>query len=214
MGTQKGGYFLKSGERCPSVTTIIGRFKNADPLMWWAWNEGKNGRDYRETRDKAADAGTMAHEAVERWIHKQPISFEGDPDVCKKAKTAFEAFLAWADQSQLVVTETEIPMISETHRYGGTADGFTIRGKRAVLDWKSSGGIYPDYLVQVAAYGALWNETHPDDPVIAGYHLVRFDKTYGDFHHHHWAELEAGWKAFLHLRELYEIEKELRARAK
>jgi hypothetical protein len=54
--------------------------------------------------------------------------------------------------------------------------------------------------------------TIPDDPITAGYHLLRFDKVYGDFHAHWWAELERAWIAFRHLRALYDIDVELRAR--
>jgi len=215
MATLKGGYFLADGKtRVPSVTTVISRFKDAGALMWWSWNEGKEGRDFRETRDKAAEAGTMAHEAVEAWIRGANFSFSGDPDVCKRAEVAFGAFLEWADQTQLRVTHTEMPLVSEQHKFGGTFDAILVRGKRAMGDWKSSNGIYPDYLIQVAAYGQLWRETHPDEPIDGGYHLLRFDKTYGDFKHHWWGELEAGWQAFLHLRALYDLEKELKARAK
>ena len=214
MATQKGGYFLADGTRVPSVTTIIGRFKDAGPLMYWAWKEGKEGRDFRETRDKAADAGTMAHEAVEAWIRERPYSFEGDPEVCARAQTAFGAFREWADQTQLQVTHTEMPLVSERHRFGGTFDAILVRGKRAVGDWKSSNAVYPDYLIQVAAYGRLWEENHPHLPIEGGYHLLRFDKIYGDFKHHWWSELDRAWQAFLYLRELYEIDKELKARTK
>lgn len=213
MGTLKGGYRLADGSKVPSVTTILGRFKESGGLIHWAWNLGIEGKDYREVRDRAADAGTLAHHAVEHWIHGQPFAFEGEEDVCKKAKTAFGAFLEWADQTQLKVTHTEIPLVSEKHKFGGTFDAILVRGKRAMGDWKSSNAVYGEYLVQVAAYGALWEENHPDQPIEGGFHLLRFDKEYGDFHHHWWGELGRAWQAFLHLRELYEIDKELKKRA-
>lgn len=214
MPTQRAGYFLKDGTRVPSVTTVIGRFKESGGLIHWAWQLGKEGKDYREVRDQAADAGTMAHAAVEAWIHGQDYVWEGEPETVAKAQKSFQAFLEWADQTQLQVTETECAMVSEMHKFGGTPDAFTIRGKRACLDWKSSNSIYGEYLVQVAAYGQLWDENHPKDKIVSGFHLLRFDKTYGDFHHHYWADLSNGWEAFKHLRALYEIDKELKARAK
>jgi len=214
MATLKGGYHTADGKRVPSVTTILGRFKDAGPLMHWAWECGRDGKDYRAERDKAATAGTMAHEAVEAWIHDQPFAFEGEEDICLKAKTAFDAFLEWADQTQLKVTHTEIPLVSEKHRFGGTFDAILVKGKRAMGDWKTSNGIYPEYLMQVAAYGKLWEEAHPDEPIEGGFHLLRFDKNYGDFHAHWWGELDTAWKAFVLLRELYEYDKELKQRAK
>lgn len=214
MPTQRKGYFLADGSRVPSVTTVIGRFKEAGGLIHWAWSLGKEGKDYREARDQAADAGTMAHAAVDAWIRSRPFAFEGPAQVCANAKIAYGAFLEWANQTQLQVTESELPLVSEKHKFGGTFDAILIRNGRAVGDWKSSNAIYGEYLIQVAAYGRLWEENFPDQPITSGYHLLRFDKTYGDFHHHFWGDLSRAWDAFLHLRELYEIDKELKARVK
>lgn len=215
MPTQRAGYFLADGEtRVPSVTTIIGRFKESGGLIHWAWNLGKEGKDYREVRDKAADAGTMAHAAVDAWVRGKEPEFAGDPDICEKAQRAYGAFLDWAQQTNLRVTHSEVPLVSERHRYGGTFDALLVQNSRAMGDWKSSNACYPEYLIQVAAYGHLWEENHPDEPITGGFHLLRFDKDHGDYHHHWWAELDRAWDAFLHLRELYDIDKELKKRVK
>lgn len=211
-------YRLKDETRVPGVTTILSRFKDAGGLIHWAWTLGKEGKDYRAERDRAADCGTLAHAAVEARIRGHSVDdvFKNisDPGVEEKAKSAFGAFEEWARQTQLLVTETEVSMISEKHRFGGTMDALLVSGKRAVGDWKSSNALYPEYLCQVAAYGILWEETHPDEPITGGYHLLRFDKTHGDFTHKWWGELETAKKAFLLMRELYEIDKELKQRIK
>ena len=213
MPTAPKGYFTKDGKRVPSVTTILGKFKEAGGLMHWAWECGTKGLDYRQVRDAAADAGTLAHAAVDDWINKRPVTFSGD-DVSKKAKVAFEAFLEWANQTQLVVTHTEMPLVSEKYRFGGTFDAILVKGKRSMGDWKSSNAIYADMLAQVAAYAILWEENYPNEPIDGGYHLLRFDKTFGDFHQHWWGELEAGKRYFLNLRAAYEDAAELKQRAK
>jgi hypothetical protein len=89
---QPEGIFLSTGERVPSVTQVISRFRESGGLLYWAWCEGKAGRDYRATRDRAADAGTMCHAAVEAHLHGKPFEFEGSPEVCARARVAFEAF--------------------------------------------------------------------------------------------------------------------------
>lgn len=213
MPTQHQGYFLKDGTKVPSVTTVLSRFKDSGGLIHWAWKLGTEGKDYRQVRDAAADAGTLAHAAVDDWIHKRPVTFTGDPEVCQRAEKAFGAFLEWANQTQLVVTHTEMPLISERYKFGGTFDAILVKGRRSMGDWKSSNAIYGEYLAQVAAYGILWEENYPDQPIDGGYHLLRFDKEYGDFHQHWWGELEAGKRFFLHLREAYEDAKELKKRA-
>lgn len=214
MPTQFKGYFLKDGTRVPSVTTILGRFKEAGGLIHWAWLLGKDGKDYREVRDEAANAGTLAHAAVEAWIKGHEPVFVGSVEVCARAQRAFGAFLEWAERSQLRADKTELPLVSERYRFGGTFDAILVGGKRAMGDWKTSNGIYPEYLCQVAAYGILWEENFPDEPITGGYDLIRFDKTYGDFTHKHWDELESAKRAFLLMVELYGLDKELKARSK
>lgn len=215
MPTAKAGYFLKNGTRVPSVTTVLGRFKDAGPLMYWAWQCGKDGKDFREERDAAANAGTIAHAAVEAWVKGESFEWSKQPaDVAERAHKAYGAFLEWADQTKLKVDRTELPLVSEKYGFGGTFDAILLGPKRAMGDWKSSNGVYGEYLAQLAAYGQLWRENFPDDPIDGGYHLLRFDKTHGDFTHKWWGELEAGWQYFLRLREAYEYDKELRARAK
>lgn len=213
MATLKGGYHTKGGKRVPSVTTVLGRFKDSGGLIHWAWELGKKGEDYREVRDKAADAGTMAHEAIERWKKKEPISFSGPEDTVKKAQTAFDAFLEWTEQTQLQITHTEVPLVSEKYGFGGTLDAMLVRKKRSMGDWKSSNRVYGEYIAQIAAYGILWEENYPEETIDGGYHLLRFDKEFGDFHHHWWGEVESAKRFFLSLREAYEYDKELKKRA-
>ena len=208
-------YKLQDGTTVPSVTTVLGRFKDAGPLMHWAWRCGVDGKDFRQERDRAADAGTLAHQAVEAWTKgQQPVWQAGSPEVIQRAQRAFGAFLEWAEQTKLVVDKTELPLVSEQYKFGGTFDAILLGTKRAMADWKASNGVYGEYLAQVAAYGQLWKENFPDQPIEGGFHLLRFDKTYGDFTHKWWNELDAGWGFFLGLRHAYDFDKELKARAK
>lgn len=213
MPTQSNGYFLDDGTRVPSVTTVLGRFKDAGGLIHWAWNLGKEGKDYRDVRDEAATAGTIAHAAVESWVKGKPFTWDLESSAGQRAHKAYEAFLEWADQTHLTVDRTELPLVSHKFRFGGTFDALLVNGKRAMGDWKTSGRIYGEYLAQIAAYGILWDENFPDQPIDGGFHLLRFDKEYGDFHAHWWAELNAGKRFFVHLRRAYEEDRELKARA-
>jgi len=206
-------YLLKGGTVAPSVTQVLSRFKDSGGLLHWAWKLGTQGIDYRKARDDAAAAGSLAHQAIDAWIKQQPFEFVGPDEQRRAAETAFRAFQAWADRSGLRIDRTETPLVSERYRFGGTFDAVTLGDRPAILDWKTSGRIYPEYLVQLAAYGALWDENHPDAPITGGFHLLRFDKRHGDFHHHYWAELDRAWIAFRHLLALWDIAQELEARS-
>lgn len=213
MATPRKGYWM-DGTRLPSVTTILSRYKESGGLIHWAWQCGMDGTDYRDMRNTAATAGTCAHEMVEAFIRKK--TFDGnkyDDDILEKAETAYGAFRKWAGSTSLTPTETECSLMSKKHRFGGTLDAMLVDEKLSLGDWKTSNGIYADYLLQLAAYGLLWEENFPNLPIEGGFHLLRFDKTHGDFHHHWYANLDEAKRAFVLMRELYDIDKGLKKRA-
>jgi hypothetical protein len=212
MPTPRKGYFTANGTRVPSVTTILSRFKESGGLINWAWKLGTEGKDYREIRDAAADAGTMAHSLIDAHIHQTQVTISGDEDTVKKANQAFEAYLNWQRNSQFNIEWTERQLISEKHRYGGTPDAFgTINNQPVLLDWKSSNAIYSDYLLQLAAYAELIRENYGIE--VQGFYLCRFAKENGDFSVHHYPELNDALRMFLLLREAYDLDKILKRRA-
>lgn len=215
MPTQKGGYYTQDGKRVPSVTTILSHcaLGGCDGLVAWAANLAKEGKDWREARDAAADAGTLCHAAAEAWVHEQPFAFEGSPEVVERAQRSFSAFLEWARQTNFKVARAELPLVSEKYRYGGTFDCLLVNGRRAMGDYKTSNSVQSKFLIQIAAYGKLWEEHFPEEPINGGYVLLRFSREFGDFTQKWWPELDSAWKAFLHMRELYELGKELKKRA-
>jgi hypothetical protein len=209
-------YVLADGTAVPSVTTVIGRFKESGGLIHWAWKLGVEGRDYRDVRDSAANSGTIAHAMVEssiRGVEFVPPT-DIDDDVLTRAAQAFANYLLWARQSRLEAIDTERRLVSEKHRFGGTLDAMLISGKLSLGDWKTSDSVYQDYLIQLAAYGLLWAENYPDRPIEGGYHLLRFAKDAPDFVHYHFGDLKDAATAFLLMRELFDLDKRLKARVR
>lgn len=218
-GRPKDGYRLADGTKVAGVTTIISRFKNAGGLIYWAWQQGKDGKDFRETRDAAADAGTLAHAMVEAHLKGEAPEVVGDSapkEIREKAETAFLGFLEWAGTMNLRVVEQELSLVSEAHRFGGTLDCcvLTINDRLTIGDWKTSNGLYPDHLIQVAAYRGLFMENFPDRPLAPGGHIMRFNKETGDFHHHFFQDLTMEWEQFLLFRQAFDNDKIIAKRAK
>ena len=217
MPTPIKGYFAKDGKRIPGTTTVISNCKigGIEGLLYWANQEGLNGRNYRETRDKAANAGTCAHDMVECDIRGKEFDSKKYPkEVLELAQGAFRAYEKWAKQTKLKAVAPETRLVSEKYRYGGTLDAMLVDGELSLGDWKTSNSVRSDYLIQLAAYENLWEENNPDRLVTGGFHLLKFSKPeHPDdpvhFSHHHWSHLDLAWEAFKHMRELYEMTKRL-----
>lgn len=209
-------YQDSSGAKVPSVTTIIGRFKDSGGLLYWANKCGLEGKTLDQAREPAATAGTMAHELVEAHLRGEPEPvLTGNGDVIEKARAAYSAYLKWESMTHLEVRHAEVALVSDRHRFGGRLDAIGVVGNELVLvDWKTSNSVYSDYLLQLAAYKVLWEETYPDHPLIGGFHLCRFAKEEGDFGHHHYPKLDKEVACFLAMRGLFDQVKEIEKRVK
>ena len=225
-------YYNQDGRRLPSVTTIIGRFKDSGALIKWAYTQGREHENERHqtgsapdslhsVTSQAADIGTVVHAMVEAHCKLQsPEKVRADmtqdwpQDKLDKVQSGFQAYLSWESLTKLTVLYQEMHLISEQYGFGGTPDAIGMIGNNLVLlDWKTSNAVYSDMLIQLAAYRLLWEENYPEKPITGGFHLLRFAKDHGDFAHHHYPELHEAEKQFLLFREAYEIDKQLRKRA-
>lgn len=210
MPTQ--AYYLADGTRVPGVTTVIKNLGwGTDALLGWARKEALAGRNHRDTMEKAADVGTLAHSLVEANLRGAFVDLSPFPeDVKDLALTAYRAWMDWRATVSLRVHSLETPLVSEELRCGGTLDfvGWTVDGL-TLIDWKTSSGIYGSHRIQVAAYTAIWNEVRgfSDGPVTQAC-IVRFGKdgtletvtlTEG--------ELNSGLRAFRALRELHDAKR-------
>src|SRR5215813_3071514 len=103
------------GVRVPGVTTVISTSLgwNKGALMHWAWSEGKEGRNYRDTQQSAADAGTLAHAMVEARIQKREFVAPptARPDDLRRARLSVSAFQAGATAPRvvLVALDSDLP---------------------------------------------------------------------------------------------------------
>ncbi len=217
MGRPEGGYKI-DGQRVPGVTTIAGRYKESGGLLAWAWQQGRDGKDFRESRDAAADAGTCCHTMIEAdWHGKVLDRSTYKPEVLAKADHAFLAYLQWKEQTKLEIIKPELTLLSKKYLFGGTLDAILVQGKLCLGDWKTSGGIYSDMLIQVAGgYSLLYQENFPKEE-INGVQIIRFAKPdHPDdpitFAHHYWSAevIPLCQRQFILFREAYDYEKRIK----
>jgi hypothetical protein len=224
MARPAGGYKNEANVRVIGTTTVTGRFKDGTALNFWAYKKGKEdglaGRvdaKLYDSVEKAADIGTVVHEMCEMHIGgaiHEAIMFHAQQTLgedFKHAQSGFGAYLSWERQSGLKVVEQEMPLVSEEYQFGGTPDAIgELEGELCLLDWKTSNSVYPEMLIQLAAYKHLY-EVNRDRELTGGFHLLRFSK---ELAHHFYPDLSNAWRMFVLLREAYEIDKELKARTK
>jgi hypothetical protein len=215
-GRPTRGYRLANGDKVPSVTQVTGRFKDSGALIHWAWQTGIDGEDYRVKRDRAAEAGSVCHQWIEDHIHGRILTPQPEGGIYDEAFQGYGAFRDWAESVHLEVLETEVPLVSETHKFGGTFDALAlVAGKPKLLDWKTSNAVYSEYVAQVAAYRQLMRERDflghglnaPDSAL-----LLRIGKEHADFHLHSYPSsvLDLGWEYFKRALEMYALDKQLK----
>ena len=191
-------YITAGGVRCVGVTTVTGRWGDKGNLIYWGYNRGiadgerrAKGEDEEglyASRDTAAEVGSRVHQMIEGMILGKETKALEDPELEAWAQDTFKSFRDWWADNDFKVVALEVPLFHEEFAVAGTFDcvARSKTGKLVLLDWKTSSGIYPDYLVQVRAYAWLWEENLRDQ--IDGFHIVRFSKERnGGMEHRQWS---------------------------
>jgi hypothetical protein len=169
--TPTSAYANRKGDRLPSVTEIIGHVWNKEGLIHWAWLEGKQGRDYRKSRDGAARVGTIAHELCLYTLGgpepegegfgsgKHQVAARGraarELEFYKKALFCRGHFETWHRGKDLKSELIETPLISEKLGFGGTPDWYgEWDNVKTVIDIKT-GRRAPEHKAQMGGYREL-----------------------------------------------------------
>lgn len=248
MAHPSGGYKNHEGIRVPGTTTIGGRFKDSGALIMWAYKQGREHENLAarglpapsrlyESVEEAASIGTTAHSMVEAHINgEEPDEVLGQAlkavakdkrdEYAKAATSSFKAYRAWERMTNLEIVAQEVQLVSEEHQFGGTPDAVgKIEGELCLVDWKTSNSVYPEMLLQLAAYKhlvergfILGSDGKATDEQLGmeltgGFHLCRFAKEHGDFAHHYYPDLSEAWEQFKRFRAAYETDKQLKKRA-
>lgn len=213
MPRPKEGYKLANGTKVPGVGDVVGRFKNSGALINWAYRQGKDGVPLYSRRDWAADVGTAVHDMIDCDLNGDQAGVTAraaklDSEGQAKAMMAFTAWRSFAKNHKIKVIADEISLVSETHRYGGTLDKvISIDGSApAIIDFKTGKGVYPDQVLQVAAYKGLWDENRPDVPLTGGFHILHCNRETGEFGHRYFGSLDDYLEQFLLLRRAFDAD--------
>ncbi len=200
------GKYELQGKKLPSVTTIIGRFKNATGLIIWSNQLGLQGLDYFDELKKAGNTGTALHDLAELYILKKEYELPDDPI----AIHCFEQFIEWWDSLDCEVIWTEKKFTSKKLNVGGCPDLLVKKdGKYILVDFKTSKAVYSDMLIQLSCYAALIKEN--DGIEIDRAVIVRFPKDDDETEIKKFFkdDLAVGLKQFTLLRKAFDLDKDL-----
>lgn len=147
------------GKRVPGVTTILDVLGKS-ALIYWAWDLGCQGIDYRTYRDTAADIGTLSHYRVEcEFLGIESDLSEYSKKQIEMSDNCLLSFYEWRKDKKIEKVENELQLVSQKYKYGGTIDIYcTLDGKKTLIDLKTGKAIYEDYFFQLAAYKELLKE--------------------------------------------------------
>lgn len=135
----------------------------------------------RRVSQKAADIGTLVHAYAEAFI-KAELGMGTHPEypINEAIRNGVDAFTQWWDQFHVVPVASEEKVYSEQYSYAGTLDlDAEVDGKRCIVDFKTSSGIYPEMWLQTAGYQLAREEelnTRYD-----GRWIIQFSKADGRF---------------------------------
>lgn len=145
------------------------------------------GRADRNESKKAMAVGSQVHHMIEAALRSEMQETTIDPPVpdmdYPEAHLAFARWKEWRARQDFKPLMVEQVVWSETHGYAGTLDLVAKypSGLFVIFDWKVSSGIYPESLLQNAAYRcALYEMGHGPSPENMDGNrgcIVRLDKT-------------------------------------
>jgi len=163
---------------------------------------------HKEKKEQAANIGSKVHHAIQKFlVAKDGEQVEVDEDI----KKPFYAFLDWFESNKVepIPEFIEYTVWSE-EGYAGTEDLVAyVNGKLYLIDFKTSKAIYPEMVMQIAAYFYAFKERVPFlEPEVGG--ILRLDKETGfpEFNEYEVAELEINQKKFLYLVKYWHLDKE------
>jgi len=202
-------YTLADGTVVPGVTTVL-QVLNKPALVPWANKLGLAGIDCTKYVDEKAAIGELAHQMIaDHLCGVQTDTSEYSKQQIDQAENAVLSFLEWAKHKQISPIFVEEPMVSEQYRFGGTPDCLaSINGEFTLLDIKTSAAIFPEMLIQVAAYRQLVIEHgHMPQKLI----IVRIGRTTDEgFEERLVNHVDKRLEIFLHALAIYNLQKELR----
>jgi hypothetical protein len=173
---------------------------------------------HKDKLEEAGNIGHIAHAWIEQYINaiisKDQTVIDNllwNMPYDDKARSACNAALTWMKNHNVNWISTERKIYSRKYKYAGTMDGLAwvdsctdpfccpnpFKRRLAIIDWKTSNYLYPEYLMQTASYEAAYEEETGED--VEDRWIIRLNKEDAKFETWHLEEecFEPDFAAFL-----------------
>lgn len=180
-------YENSNGKLVPSVTTILKILSKGDALAIWANNLGWNHKSYKKELEDSAMVGTTAHAFCEYMTSKdESILKEVDENMkyfndklYEETHNAIKSFKLWWEENKDYVKVIGSELQLSCDDYGGTTDLVCkYKGKRVLIDYKTSKSFYMTQFLQLAAYSKMYKLKYGKK--IEDVAVLRLDKKNGN----------------------------------
>ena len=161
--TPFGRYTLIEGVLYKGVTSIIhNALPSPEGLQRWQCYKGfDKAKQYMHQR---AAIGTDVHDKIEQFILGNVDAGVAIEELdSQEKKFMFSNFLKWVKDYNPIFKSAEFKVKSDEYGYAGTVDcTCEIKGKKWIIDWKTSSAIRPEYGLQISAYKNGILEMYPE----------------------------------------------------
>ena len=203
-------YYLESKKLAPGLTTVLG-ILNKPALVKWSNNLGLSGINVSSYVDELASIGTLGHQMVtDSLVGEVPDTSDYSTNQIDAAENSVLSFLTWEIHNPIDKTFwVEKQLVSEIHRFGGTADIYCLcKGSKELIELKTGKGIWPEHLYQVAAQKMLLEE---NDCHVDRCRVLNIPRSEDESFLEHILtdkEIKIGQEIFLHCLAIYYLKKE------
>jgi len=230
-------FYEEAGKKIylPSVTTIINILDKPALLFWHVKQTvayigqhlpelraedltkekaleilGKAKEYAKELAQEQADIGKKIHDLIHLHLLGEKIDLSVEDE---KVQAGFLAFLSWLNEHEFEPLAMEKIIYHPEYMYAGKLDvAGILDGELAIMDWKSSNGIYLEHYLQLSAYVKAY-QAMENKPVKKAF-IIHLGKEDGSFMAYEMKDIETPFSLFLSCLNIYNGKKQIQKNIK
>lgn len=151
-------YLSEAGNFLPSCTTLLEAYPK--PAQFYDWIK-KAGENADEIRDEAGRRGGVVHNLTEKYDKGEKVELldpNGEVNLKLFEWNCFEKYVEFRNRFEVEIHAIECNLTSDRLGFAGTMDRdmtIKIKGKRYLVDIKTSNNIWDEYWLQLVGYEKL-----------------------------------------------------------